>query len=338
MNFSVTARTTRRKSMLGLAAAFTAFVSVSVLPGVSLAQDNYPNRPVRIILPFGTGGVSDIAARLLAEQLSETMGQRFLVENVPGAGGAAATQLAFQGDQEGYTLLNMGNSATIRRTLMPNIKPDQIDDFQPVAPVAEFGLVIVTAPSSEIKTVQDLVAKAKAAPGAVNIGSVAVGSTQHLTALLFETVAGIDVTVVPYQNSPELMGAVARGEVDAGFEISAGAVNSIKNKQVDLIATTRSKRSAVFPDVPTVEESGVAPFDVASWNSYVTTKGVPEPVVKKLNTEIQRILTLPEVREKMLSYGIEPFEGGPEAVTARIETDVAKWRDVIEKAGVPVQQ
>jgi tripartite-type tricarboxylate transporter receptor subunit TctC len=320
---------------------FMNLMAAAVLAGLGApaqAQSEYPDRPVTIILPFGTGGVSDIAARLLSQHLEEALGQRFLVENQPGAGGAAATQQAYQGDREGYTLLNMGNSATIRRTLMPSLKPDQIDDFQPVSPVAEFGLVVLASPGSGIESVQDLVEKAKANPGALNIGSVAVGSTQHLTSLLFASVAGIDAQIVPYDSTPDLMGAVARGEVDAAIEIVSGAMAPIQNGQVKLIATTRKERSPVFPDAPTVEESGVAPFDVSSWNSYVAPKGAPDEVVQKLNGEIQRIIALPEVREQMLSFGMEPFEGGPEAVTARIEADVAKWRGVIEAAGMPIQQ
>jgi tripartite-type tricarboxylate transporter receptor subunit TctC len=221
---------------------------------------------------------------------------------------------------------------------MPGLKPSQIDDFEPVSPVAEFGLVIVTAPDSEIGSVEDLVAMAQENPDTLNIGTVAVGSTQHLSALLFESVADIDVAVVPFNSSPEVMGAVSRGEVDVAFEITAGALSAIQNGQVKLIATTMSRRSAVFPDAPTVEEGGITPFDVSSWNSYVAPKGVPAEVVAELNGEIQRIMTIPEVREQMLSFGIEPFEGGPEAVTERIEADVAKWRAVIEDAGMPIGQ
>lgn len=320
----------------GLATAALAFTVMASMPNVGMAQDDYPNRPVTIVLPFGAGGVSDITARLLAEHLEKSLGQRFLVANAPGSDGAVATQKAFSADDKGYTLLNMGNSATIRRTLTPMATPDQIDDFEPVTPVAEFGLVIVTAPNSDIKTVQELIAKAKANPNTVNIGSVAVGSTQNLTAELFATVADIEVAIIPYKNSPELMGAVARGEVDAAFEITAGALNAIRNDQVKVIATTMSRHSAVFPDTPTVEESGVKPFNISSWNSYVARNGIPADRVKKLNTEIQRIMKLPEVREKMLSFGIEPFEGGPEAVDQRIEADIAKWRKVIQDAGMPM--
>lgn len=331
-------RKTTRKGLFGITAAAVAMTAVTLAPAIAQAQDNYPDRPVTIILPFGTGGVSDIAARLLSEKLEASFGQRFLVENVPGANGVIATQQAIQSGNDGYTLLNMGNSATIRATLSPNLSPSQIDDFQPVSPVAEFGLVVVTSPNSEFETISDLVAAARDNPNSLNIGSVASGSTQNLTALLFNSIADIDTTIVPYNSSPELMGAVSRGEVDAAFEIVAGALSAIQNDQVKLIATTRAQRSAVFPDVQTIEEAGFEPFDVSSWNSYVAPNGVPAEVVAELNAEIQRIIHLPEVQEELLAFGLEPFAGGPEAVDERIEADVAKWRGVIEEAGIPIEQ
>lgn len=325
--------TRRGITAMALAALATGGATVA-----AYAQEDYPNRPVTIILPFGPGGVSDIAARILSEHLQEAFGQRFLVENVPGANGLVATQQALQAGNDGYTLLNVGNSSTIRRTLAPNDQPSQIDDFGPIAPVAEFGLVVVTAPNSPYDSIETLVAAAQENPNTINIGSVAAGSTQNLTALLFATVADIDVTVVPYNSSPELMGGVARGEVDVAFEIVAGAMSAIENDQVRLIATTMAGGSAVFPDIPTVEDGGVAPFDVVSWNSYAAPNGVPPEIVEELNAEIQRIIQLPEVREELLSFGLEPFVGGPEAVTERIDGDVAKWRAVIEDAGIPIEQ
>ena len=313
-------------------------VAVALSAGAVQAQEDFPTRPVSIVLPFGTGGVSDIAARLLSEKLEETFGQRFLVENVPGANGLTATQQVLQAGNDGYTLLNMGNSATIRRPLAPNDQPSQIDDFEPVTPVAEFGLVVVTGPDSGYETLEDLVAAAKENPNTINIGSVAAGSTQNLTALLFSSVAEIEASVIPYNSSPELMGAVARGEVDIAFEIVAGAMSAIDNEQVRLLATTMADGSRVFPGTPTVEDAGVTPFDVSSWNSYVAPNGVPAEIVAELNAEIQRIIQDPEVQEEMLSFGLEPFIGGPEAVDERIEADVAKWRAVIEDAGLPIQQ
>lgn len=320
----------------GLAALATTVVTG--FASIACAQTAFPERPVSIILPFGPGGVSDIAARLISEELDKAFGQRFVVENVPGADGLTATQRALQAGNDGYTLLNMGNSATIRATLSPNLKPSQINDFAPISPVAEFGLVVIVPPDSKFETVSALIEASKADPDAINIGTVAAGSTQNLTALLFTKIAGIDPMVVPYNSTPELIGAVSRGEVDAAFEIVAGALNPVKSGQVKLIATTMARRSAVFPDTPTIEEAGIKPFDVSSWNSYVAPNGVPEEIVTKLNTEIQRIIQLPEVAEKMLSFGLEPFVGTPADVDIRLEADVKKWRDVIEAAGIPVEK
>ena len=324
------------KGLVGLTALALAMASFS-FASVTAQQEDFPTRPVSIVLPFGTGGVSDIAARLLSGHLEEAFGQRFIVENVPGANGLTATQHVLQAGNDGYTLLNMGNSATIRRTLAPNDQPSQIDDFEPVTPVAEFGLVVVTGPGSEYESLEALVAAAKENPNTINIGSVAAGSTQNLTALLFTDVADIEASVIPYNSTPELIGAVARGEVDIAFEIVAGAMSAVGNEQVLLLATTMADGSRVFPDLPSVEDAGVTPFDVSSWNSYVAPNGVPAEVVAELNAEIQRIIQEPDVQEEMLSFGLEPFIGGPEVVNERIEADVEKWRAVIEDAGLPIQ-
>lgn len=318
--------------------AAVALAMALALPGAAAAQTGYPNRPVRLVLGFGTGGVADISSRLVAEHLEARFGVRFVVENVPGSGGTVATQQAFQSDNEGYTLLNMGNAATIRRTTMPNLRPDQIDDFVPVSTIAEFGLIVVTAPDSPFQTLEELVAHAQANPDTLNLGSVVVGSTQNLAAILFATVAGIDVEVIPFTSSPEVMGATARGEVDAAFEIIAGARNAIESGQVRALATTMSRRSALYPDLPTVEESGVAPFDVSSWNGFVSRNGTPPEVVELLHTEIQRILALPEVRERMLEFGMEPYIGSIQDMRDRQMADVERWRAVILAAGIPIEE
>lgn len=315
-----------------------AALSITIAPVQKAeAADDYPNRPVTIFLPFGTGGVSDIVARLVAEHLSTAFGQRFLVENHPGADGAVGAQIAIRAGNKGYSLFNLGNAVTIRRTTRPDI-PDDVERFEPVSPIAQFGLVIVTHPNSQFKTVQDIVSYAKANPGTMNIGSVSRGSTQNLAAELFKTVADIKATIVPFKRSTDVMGAVARKEVDIAFDMIAAAKSEITAGQIKPVATTQAKRSRIFPDVPTVEEGGVKPYDVSSWNCYTAPKGVPQPVVAKLNRELQRILALPDVQKRMLSFGIEPYIGGPELVSERFEKDSAKWRKVILDAGIPIKK
>lgn len=302
------------------------------------ASAAFPEKPVRIVLAFGTGGVSDIVSRLLAKHLEEKFGVRFIVDNKPGANGTKAAQSVLSSDNQGYTLLNTGNTGTIRETLYPNLPYNQLKDFEPVTPIATFDLALVTAPNSDIKSVQDLIKKAKANPGTVTIGSVAVGSTQNLSANLFIAVTGIDATVVPFKKTPESMAGVARGEVDVAFEIIAGAKNPIKSGQVKLLATTGAQRSKVFPDAPTVEESGVRPFVVGSWNAYSAPNGIPASHAKILSDEIQRIMRKPEVAETMISYGIEPFYGDAETVRERQKVDVAKWAKIIKDAGIPIKK
>lgn len=325
----------------------TGFVSIGIVLAAVLfaaspiqkthAAETYPIRPVSVVVSFDTGGVSDIVARMLAEELGKTFGQRFLVENRPGADGVLASQTALAGGNEGYSLFNLGNAATIRRTTRPN-EPNDIDKFDPISPIAQFGLVMVTRPGSDIKTVQDVVKYAKANPGALNIGTVSRGSTQNLAAELFKTVSAIKATVIPFKKTPDVMGAVARHEVDIGFEIIAGAKNAIESGLVIPIATTQNQRSKAFPNVPTVEESGVKPYEVVSWSAWAVPKGAPKSVVTTLNRELQRILSLPTVQQKMLTYGIEPYLGGPEVVTEAFKSQTEKWRKVIVDSGISIQK
>lgn len=333
MNFITRRSLTRSGTLLaaGLVAACLGLGS-----GAASAQD-YPNKPVDLVLGFGTGGVSDIIARTLAPELEEKLGQRFVVKNVPGAGGTVAAQTVIEAGNDGYTLLNVGASGPIKRTLTPNQPFDQVGDFEPVAAIANFGLVVVVKPDGEFGTMEELIAYGKENAGALNVGTVQVGSTQFLSAKLFLSVAGIDAVVVPYGSTPELMGGVANGEVDVAFEIIPGAKAAIDNGQVKPIATTRAERSALFPDLPTVEEAGVAPYDVSSWNGYSAPKGVPDEVKEVLSAAVQEILQQPEIKEKLAAIGAEPFVGTAADMAARQDAETELWEKVIVEAGVPIE-
>lgn len=328
----------QRRRFVGLGMAAAAFMLASATVQQARAADAYPNRPVRIILAYGPGGVSDIISRILASHLQKKFGVRFLVENDPGAAGAVAAKKAMSGDREGYTLLNSGNAATIRKTTMPNLPFDVERDFTSVSPIAKFDMVMVAKPGSQFKSAKDVISYAKANPGKLNIGTVSVGSTQNLAAILLRKIADIKATIIPYKKSPQLMGAVASGEVDVAIEIIAGARNAIKAGQVIPLATSGETPSEALPGVPTFESQGIKPYVVQSWNSYVTLKGTPPDRIKKLNTAIQAILHLPEVKKQMISYGMEPFYGGPEAADERTKVDIVKWRKIILDAGIPIKK
>ncbi|KMK65144.1 tripartite tricarboxylate transporter substrate binding protein [Puniceibacterium sp. IMCC21224] len=329
---TTTRRAFSRGGMLIAAAAIASTLGV----GSAAAQD-YPNKPVDIVLGFGTGGVSDIIARTLAPELEAALGQRFVVKNVPGAGGTVASQTVTEAGNDGYTLLNVGASGPIKKTLLPNQPFDQVDDFEPVAPVANFGLVVVVAPDGQFASLDDLLTFGRANPGALNVGTVQVGSTQFLAAKLFLSVAGIDAVVVPYSSTPELMGGVARGEVEVAFEIIPGAKAAVDNAQVRPVATTMNTRSALFPDLPTVEESGVAPYDVSSWNGYSAPIGVPDEVKETLSSAVQTILQKPEIKEKLAAVGAEPYVGTAADMVKRQEQETEMWEKVIVEAGVPIE-
>tara|TARA_R100001369_G_scaffold59709_1_gene86669 strand:- start:35482 stop:36540 length:1059 start_codon:yes stop_codon:yes gene_type:complete len=320
-----------------LLAAAAALAAVGLAPFQASAQ-NYPSKPVELVLAFGTGGVSDIIARTLAPALEEKLGQRFIVQNMPGAGGTVAMQAVSKAGPDGYTLLNVGTSGPIKRTLMPNLPFDQVEDFEPVTPISNFGLVIVSAPDSQFSTLEYLVNYARENPGMVNIGTVSVGSTQYLAAKLFATVAGVDAAVIPYKSSPELMGGVARGEVDVAFEIIAGAKSAIENAQVVPLATTMAGRSKLYPDTPTVEEAGITPYDVSSWNGYSAPNGVPEEVKTAINDAMRELLADPVIAEKLAAIGAETWIATPQEMRTRQEQETEMWAKVIEDAGVPIEK
>lgn len=332
MTHSVLNRTGRAvRGLLAGLAAITAFGA-----GPAMADDAYPERPVRIVLHFGPGGVADITSRTIAEHLFEKFGQRFVVENLPGGAGAVAQQSVLNAGADAYTLAIIGNAGAIRRTLLPNQRIDEGRDFDPVSLLAEFQMVLVTSPGSELKTVQDVIDYARAHPGDMNIGSVSVGTTQNLAAELFKTVADIDAFVIPYKSSPDLMAAVQRGDADVAIEMIAAAKVAIESEQVRGIAVSGAERSANFPDLPTIEEAGVKPYVVASWNAFAAPAGSPPERLEKLNAAISEILAMPEVKEKMISFGMQPIPGPRSEVTKRMDADTEKWRKVIEDAGIPV--
>lgn len=311
------------------------FAVLAGITGISpAAAQDYPERPVRIVLPYGPGGVADITSRMVAERLTEIFGQRFLVENAPGGAGAVAQQSVLNAGPDGYTLTLIGNAGAIRRTLMPNLAIDEGEDFDPISPLAEFTMVLVTAPDSELQTVQDILDFAKENPGEMNIGTVAVGTTQNLAASLLTSVAGIEAAIIPYKNSPDLLAGVQRGDADIAIEIFAAAKASIESEQVRAIAVTGTERSPNLPDVPTVEESGVSPYVVTSWNAFAAPAGTPAEHIEKLNEAITGILAEPEVVERMVSFGMTPYAGPGSTVTDRLDSDTAMWRDVIEQAGI----
>jgi putative tricarboxylic transport membrane protein len=296
--------------------------------------ENYPSRAVRIIVPYGPGGIADVTMRLVAQDISKRFGQQFFIENRPGAGGVVGMQTAREAPADGYTLVMVGGGLTIAKALFKSLPYNIETDFTPISTTASYGLVITTKTGSPYKTIGDVIAHAKAHPGTLNFGTINAGSAQNLSAELFRTMANLDVTIVPYKTTPDLANAVLRGDVDVAFEYYAGFQSPITGGQMAVIATTARERASNLPDVPTVIESGVPGYEVTSWNGLAVPAGTPTDIVAQLNQAVGEALKSPEVQKFSNSAGMDARGMSSDDLHNRIKSDVAKWSQVIEKAGI----
>ena len=330
------ARDISRSARAGLAAV-AVFCALPAGIGPSQAQTKYPERPVRIIVPYGAGGVADVTTRLVAQRVSEAMGQTFVIENRPGAGGIVGAKALLASPPDGYTLFLAGNGSAISESLFKSLPFNVVRDFTPVSPLAEFEMLLATKADSQLDTVAKLVAYAKANPGKLNFGTIAIGSTQHLSAELFKMATGVQAPIVIYKTTPELVTAILRGDVDVGFDYHAAFGPSIANKQFKVIATSGEQRAPQLPAVPTVKESGYPDFVVTSWNAFYGPAGLPKDIVTKLNEQVVAALKTPDIQKRMEDLGIAPMVGSPEFLNERMKSDIVKWAKVIEAAGVEKQ-
>ena len=301
------------------------------------AEPGYPNRPVRILVPYGPGGVADTTVRLLAQKLNERLGQPFIIENRPGAGGILAAKAGATAAPDGYTLALTGNGTAISKSLFKSLPYDVLRDFKSVSVMAWLDLTIATKAEGPLKTVSDIVSAAKKDPGKLNFGAIAPGSTQHLSAVLFMLTGDIKVTMVTFRTTPELVTALLRGDVDVGFDYLAGFHAQLNSQQLRAVASTGEKRSPSTPDVPTVSESGMPQYVVTSWNAVSAPADTPDDIVRFLSKEINEALKSPDIQSKALQFGLDARGTTPEEMQARMRADIEKWGAVIEKAGLEKQ-
>ena len=315
-----------------------ALAGAPLLRVASMAHaEDYPAKPVRILVGFGAGGVADITARAVAQKLSERLKQNFLVENRPSAGGIVAAEAVAKSPPDGYTLLLNSNGNAVSVSLFKSLPYDPIADFEMVSTLGTFGLVMLASPESKLASVRDVIARAKADPAKFNIGTIGIGSTQNLAAELFKSMAGIDATVVPFKGTPEVITALRANDVQVGFEILAPVIGQVKSGALRAVAVTTPKRFEGLPDVPTVIESGLPGYDVASWNGIAAPARTPGPIVERLNREINAVLALPDIRQRFLELGVVPRPSTPAEHKALLVAEIAKWRDVITRARIEKQ-
>jgi tripartite-type tricarboxylate transporter receptor subunit TctC len=301
----------------------------------SRAASNYPAKPVRVYVPYGPGGVGDLTMRLLAEQLSEQLKQQFVIENRPGAGGIVAMAEVLRAPADGYTLGEMGNGQAISMSLFKKLPYDVLKDFSQISVAASFEMLLAVPDNSPYKTLKDLVEAARKNPGKLNIGAINPGSTQNLSAHLFQQVTGTDYTIVPYRTTPDLVTALLRGDVDLGFDFFAALQPVIGPGKVRIIATSGEERDPLLKDVPTAKESGFPSYVVTSWNGVAARTGTPADIVNLLSSSINRGLAAADVQQKSRALGMDSRGSTAQEMHDRMAQDIAKWRDVIDKAGIP---
>jgi tripartite-type tricarboxylate transporter receptor subunit TctC len=308
------------------------------LPFPAWPQAPYPNRPVKIVLGFPPGQATDLVARAIAQKLTDSTGQSFIVENRPGAAGIIGTDLVAKSAPDGYTLV-MGSSGpmAVNPGLYGAKLPyDPARDFAPITVVVSVPLFIVAHPAFPPNSVKELIAYAKANPGKINYASGGSGVTNHLAMEMFKSTTAIDMVHVPYKGGPPALAALIAGDVSVMFETGPGVMPHVKSGRLKAIAVGSLQRSVAAPEVPTVAESGIPGFEAVAWISIAAPAGTPPAIINKLNAEIVRIVALPDIRERFLALGAEPVGNTPEEFAAYLKSEIAKWGKVIKESGARV--
>jgi len=310
-------------------------VAATGISSPARAQADYPNRPVQLIIAYGAGTIGDVSMRILAEKLSSKLGKNFVVENRPGAAGVIAAKAAAMAAPDGYTLVLLGNSYAISTALFKSLPYDVVKDFAPISAVATFDFLVATKKDSKFKSMQDVIAYAKANPGKLNIATLSPGTTQYLAVELLKVAAGVDVTAVTFRSSPDAASALLRGDVDLDMDSYAPLRSLLDAGKIDVIATTGRNRVPFLTGVPTVIESGLPNFDVTSWNGIAAPTGVPAPIIAKLNQAVNEALQSSEAQETGRKLGMQMRGSTTEELAARLKGDIAKWSNLIETAHIP---
>jgi len=317
-----------RRALLAAAAALA-------LPGLAAAQ--FPNRAITLVVPFAPGGIADVTARAVAEVMAKNLGQPIVVDNRPSAGSIVATQMVIGAKPDGHTLLLISNGHAVSAGLFKKLPYDTVKDLAPVSTLGFFDLALVVDNGSRFTSVAQLMQQAKASPGRIKLGTIAVGSTQQLAAKLFETESGTEFLVVPYKTSPAVLMAVRSGEVDVALEITGPVIPQLNGGGLKALAVTSSQRNPALPDVPTLQQSGVANYNVSSWNAIAAPAGTPPAVIERLNRAVREAIASPAIVDKLQKMGMRLQAGSPEQAQALLVSDIKRWTDVIRKAKIEVE-
>src|SRR5882672_9173499 len=312
----------------GMALAFTC--------SATLAQ-SYPNQPVKILLPYAAAGVADITARVLAQRLSQTLGQQVIIDNRPSAGQIVATEAAMKAEPDGYTLLWLNQGHAISVSMFKSLPYDPVRDFAPISTVGFFGLALLVSSDSPYKSVKDFIAAAKASPGKLNVGTTSIGATQFIAAELFKSMAALDFQTVPFKATPMIITALKGNDLQGMVEILAPVIPHIKSGNLRALAVTFDHRFAGLPDIPTLAEAGVPGYEASAWNGVAAPLKTPKAVIDRLNREINAAVAAPEVRQRLQDLGVDAQGSTPEALHALLVSETVKWKKVVEAAKIPKQ-
>ena len=314
--------------MLHLCAA----IALALGSGSVIAQD-YPTRPVKLIVPFAAGGPADVYARFLAQRLQDAMGQPFVVDDRPGGGAVLGTEIAAKSAPDGYTLLVMSNTHTVNESLLPNRPYQLLRDFTPVAPINYSDLVIVVNPSVKANTLAEFIALAKSQPGKLNYASSGPGTPYHMAGESFKAMAGVDLVHVPYKESSAARTGVLAGQVDMMFDAVTTMNQQVAAGKVKALGTSGKTRSAVMPNTPTISEAGVPGYEATIWLGVVAPKGTPPAIVSRLNGEITKIVNRPDVKAEWTKQGAVAMTMSPEEFGKYMSDDIVKWERIVKISG-----
>jgi tripartite-type tricarboxylate transporter receptor subunit TctC len=317
-------------------AAVLAVAAFSIASTSAQAQD-WPTRPIRIIVGFGAGGGTDIAARIVAEPLSKTLGQPVVVENRVGAGGTTAAEQVAKSAKDGYTALMMSNAHVVAPAMYKSLRYDSVNDFQMVSLVGTAGLMLVTASDFPAKDLKGLIAHVKANPGKLNFGSPGVGTTQHFAAEFMKQMAGLDMLHVPYKSTPATLTGLIAGEVQMVIELIQTVQGQVQAEKMRAIGVTSPQRFPTVPDIPTLAETGLPGYDVTSWYGLAFPAGTPAAIVDKTNKAMRELLATDAVRAQIVKVGALPKSSTPEELRAHIASEIDRWKAVREKANIEQQ-
>ena len=314
--------------------AFT-FIAIAACVATTTAHaQTYPTKPIRLLVPFGPGGVGDITSRAVMQKMSEAMNQQIIIDNRPSAGGIVATETVAKSEPDGYTLYLMNNTNAVSAAMFKKLPYDPVKDFAMVSTIGAFSLGVLVSPESPVKNVKDLIAQAKASAGKFNVGTINIGTTQFLSSELLKSMTTIDATTVPFNNTAGVLTALRGNNVQAAIEFLPPVIGQIKAGGLRAIAVTSKARFALLPDVPTLAESGVPGYEVASWNGIAVAAKTPKAIVDRLNREVLAAVNSPQIKQRFGELGVEQNTSTPDGMRKFLIDEIAKWNTLIDKAKI----